>query len=97
MPVGHQADRSVRLKGLLGDGELLSGRPVAAALRSVKDLNLGEEPVIAPTLLLSLSEVGDRVRSIQGLLHDHSGRSPSRVELYRLLDDLNDLPGLRVD
>src|SRR5688572_10381739 len=30
---------------------------------------LGEEPVIGLTLLLSLSEVGDRVRSIQGLLH----------------------------
>src|SRR3954447_27028217 len=29
----------------------------------------GEGPVIAPTLLLSLSEVGDRVRSIRGLLH----------------------------
>src|SRR3712207_5101223 len=28
----------------------------------------GEEPVIAPTLLLSLSEAGDRVRSIRGLL-----------------------------
>jgi hypothetical protein len=30
-----------------------------------------EEPVIAPTRLLSLSEVGDRVRSIQGLLQTY--------------------------
>jgi hypothetical protein len=43
MPAGDQADRDVGLVGLLDDGQLLGGRPVAAALRSVKDLNLGEE------------------------------------------------------
>jgi hypothetical protein len=37
----HQADGGVRLIGLLDDGQLLRGRPVTAALRSVKNLNLG--------------------------------------------------------
>jgi hypothetical protein len=32
---------------------------------------LGEEPVIGLTLLLSFSEVGDRVRSIRGCFTDH--------------------------
>jgi hypothetical protein len=43
MPAGDQADRGVGFIRLLDDGQLLGGRPVAAALRSVKDLNLGEE------------------------------------------------------
>lgn len=57
---GYQADRSVRLIRLLQNGEPLGGRPVAAALRSIKDLDLGEGPVTAPTLLPALSKVGDQ-------------------------------------
>ncbi len=28
---------------------------------------------------------------------DRSGRPPTRVKVYRLFDDLNDLPGLWID
>jgi hypothetical protein len=40
MPAGNQADGGIRFVGLLDDGQLLGGRPVAAALRSINDLKL---------------------------------------------------------
>jgi hypothetical protein len=41
--------------------------------------NFEEEPVIGLTLLLSLSEVGDRVRSIRGLLQS-AGQGPKQIQ-----------------
>jgi hypothetical protein len=69
MPAGDQTDRRIWLVGLLNDGQLLATAQWRRRCGPSRTSIFGQEPVIAATLLLSLRGVGDRVRSVQGLLH----------------------------
>ena len=69
VPPRHQAHRDTRLMCLGNDRQLLGRRPAAPTSGPIKTSLFRLMLVIDTTLLLPLIEVGERVRSIRGLLH----------------------------